>query len=65
MNREQAKKVVSLISDIAAGEASIRVNLFCESAEKAQHNRKLVEGWKQELVDLLVDVPLIREQVRE
>lgn len=53
MTKEKANKIVDLISRIAEGEASIRLNSFCENSDAVNHNRKLVEKWKQNLVELL------------
>lgn len=53
MNSLQITEIVNLVSQIAKGEATIAINIFCENAESAAHNTKLVEKWKYELVGLL------------
>lgn len=53
MEKEKAQKVVELIAEIAKGEATILSNIGWGSAEKADHNRKIVEKQKKDLVDLL------------
>jgi len=53
MSKEDAEKIVAAIAAIAAGEATIALNVSYESADKAEHNRKIVERWKYDLIDLL------------
>lgn len=56
MNEEKINKIVELVNQIAAANATIRLNIFCESSENAAHNTTILENRKQELKELLIKI---------
>ena len=56
MTKEQAEIIVKAIGSIAEAEATIFWNIKHKQEKEASHNTTILEKWKRELVELLLDV---------